>query len=226
MLAILKKEFKNYFLTPIGDIFIGLFLIMFSLFFYSEVYQNHYLNYEYIFFSGATILTFIVPILTMRTFSEERKNGTEQLILTSPVSITKVVLGKFLAAVSVIVITELCTLMYYGILCYFGKPEILTAATTLFGFLLLSMAYISFGIFASSLTENQIVASVITVGFFILSWFLPNFSTIFDNFSLIQIYSQFPYGMINIPDTITFISFTVLFILLTIILLQRRKSVR
>lgn len=226
MFAIIKKEFKNYFFTPIAYIFIALFLIMFSVLFYAEVYRYGRLNYEYIFFSGATILTFIIPLLTMRTFAEERKTGTEQLLLTSPVSITKLVLAKFIAATGVVIITELSTLMYFAILCFFGKPEVLTAASTLFGFLLLSMSYISFGMFASSLTENQIVASILTAGFFILTWFLPDFSTVFEFFSLVKIFSQFPYGMINIADTITFVSFTLLFIIFTIIVLQRRKTVR
>ena len=110
------------------------------------------------FYSGATILTFLVPILTMRAIAEERKTGTEQLLLTSPLSITKVVLGKFIAATLIVAITEICTFLYFGILCYFGTPHITTALVTLLGFLLLAMSYISFGILASSITENQIIA--------------------------------------------------------------------
>jgi len=226
MLAIIKKEFKSYFLSPVGYIFVGLFLLMFSIFFYVDVIQYSTTNYEYIFYSGATVLTFIVPILTMRTFAEERKSGTEQILMTSPVSITSVVLGKFIAASLIIVITEVCTLMYFAILSYFGMPDIYTAIATLFGFLLLAMSYISFGILASSITENQIIAGVITIGFFILTWFLPNFSEMFSNFSLINIFAKFVYGQIDIADTVTFLSFTVLCLLITITLLQRRKSVR
>ena len=96
MWAVMKKEFKSYFYSPIGYVFIGLFLIMFSIFFYIDVFNYQSINFEYIFYSGATILTFIVPVLTMRTIAEERKNGTEQLLLTSPLSITKVVIENFL----------------------------------------------------------------------------------------------------------------------------------
>lgn len=226
MWAIIKKEFKTYFFSPIGYVFIGLFLIMFSIFFYTDVFNYNSTNFEYIFYSGATILTFIVPILTMRTIAEERKTGTEQLLLTSPLSITKVVLGKFIAATSIVVITELCTFMYFAILCFFGTPHITTALITLLGFLLLAMAYISFGILASSITENQIIAGVITIGFFTLTWFLPQFSSIFTNFSLINMFTKFPSGQIDIADTVTFIAFTVMCLLLTIIVMQRRKSVR
>lgn len=226
MWAVVKKEFKQYFFSPVGYVFIGLFLIMFSIFFYTDVFNYSSTNFEYIFYSGATILTFIVPVLTMRTIAEERKTGTEQLLLTSPLSITKVVLGKFIAATLIVVITEICTFMYFIILSFFGEPHITTALITLLGFLLLAMAYISFGILASSITENQIIAGVITIGFFILTWFLPQFSTIFTNFSLINMFSKFPSGQIDIADTVTFIAFCVMCIILTIIVMQRRKSVR
>ena len=226
MFAVIKKEFKSYFYSPVGYVFIGLFLIMFSIFFYVDVFQYQRTNFEYIFYSGATILTFIVPILTMRAIAEERKTGTEQLLLTSPLSITKVVLGKFIAATLIVAITEICTFLYFGILCYFGTPHITTALVTLLGFLLLAMSYISFGILASSITENLIIAGVITIGFFILTWFLPQFSSIFTNFSLINMFSKFPTGQIDIADTVTFVTFTISCILLTIIVMQRRKSVR
>ena len=226
MWAVMKKEFKSYFFSPVGYVFIGLFLIMFSIFFYTDVFNYQSINFEYIFYSGATILTFIVPILTMRTIAEERKSGTEQLLLTSPLSITKVVIGKFLAATAIVVITELCTFLYFAILSFFGTPHITTAIVTLFGFLLLAMSYIAFGILASSITENQIIAGVITIGFFILTWFLPQFSNIFTNFSLINMFSKFPSGQIDIADTVTFLTFTVSCLLITVILMQRRRSVR
>ena len=226
MLAVIKKELKTYFYSPVGYVFIGLFLLMFSIFFYVDVFKYQSTNFEYIFYSGATILTFIVPVLTMRSIAEERKSGTEQLLLTSPLSITKLVLGKFIAATLIVLITEICTFLYFGILCFFGKPHITTALVTLLGFLLLAMSYISFGIFASSITENQIIAGVITIGFFILTWFLPQFSSIFTNFSLINMFSKFPEGQIDIADTVMYISFTVLCLLLTVIFMQRRKSVR
>ena len=226
MLAVIKKELKTYFYSPVGYVFIGLFLLMFSIFFYVDVFKYQSTNFEYIFYSGATILTFIVPVLTMKSIAEERKNGTEQLLLTSPLSITKLVLGKFIAATLIVLITEICTFLYFGILCFFGKPHITTALVTLLGFLLLAMSYISFGIFASSIKENQIIAGVITIGFFILTWFLPQFSSIFTNFSLINMFSKFPTGQIDIADTVTFITFTLSCLLLTVIFMQRRKSVR
>ena len=106
MLAIIKKELKSYLLTPLGYVFIGIFMIIFSLFFGMEVFlvseQGGQISFEYLFYNVSTILTFFVPVLTMRMFSEERKNGTEQLLLTSPRSIVSIVLGKLLSGVFII----------------------------------------------------------------------------------------------------------------------------
>jgi ABC-2 type transport system permease protein len=226
MLAVFKKELKSYLLTPIGYIFVGLFILMFSIFFFNTIFQSYVINFEYLFYNGATILTFITPVLTMRMFSEERKTGTEQLVLTSPRSIFSVIMGKFLAAAVMILITEVFTFMYFIILKHFGEPSLKVAISTLFGFLLLSLAYISFGMFASSITENQIIASVLTIGVFIFMWFLPGFNSNLEMFSLISIFDKFPSGIISIKEIITLITFSILFILLTMIVLQRRKSVK
>lgn len=226
MFAIMKKEFKSYLLSPIGYIFIGLFLLMFSIFFIVTIFNYSVVNFEYLFYNGATILTFITPVLTMRMFSEERKNGTEQLILTSPRSLTSVVLGKFCAAALIMLITEAFTMIFFAILKYFGNPSLVVALSTLGGFFLLALAYISFGMFVSSLTENQIIACVITIGVFIAMWFLPGLAQALEPFSLINMFDKFPQGMISISEIITYVTFTILFILLTIIVLQRRKSVK
>lgn len=226
MWAIFKKEVKSYFLSPIGYVFIGLFLAMCSVFFYLDVVNYGSLQFENMFYSASTILTFIVPIVTMRTFAEERKLGTEQLLFTSPRSITSIVIGKFLASVFVVIVTEIFTLVYFGILCFFGTPHIQTALVTLLGFLMLSMAYISFGMFASSITENQIIAGVLTIGFFIITWFLPSFSTVLSPLSLINMFDKFPSGLIALEEIVTYITFTAFFIILTIIVLQRKKSVK
>lgn len=228
MWAVIKKEFKSYFCTPIGYIFIGVFLLAFSISFYLTVIGYGNINFEYIYYTMPTILVlaFIIPLLTMRSFSEERKTGTEQLLITSPISITKIVLGKFIAALAIVLITEIGTLMYYAILCYYGVPEFATTIGTLFGFLLFVMVYISFGMLASSLTENQIIAAIISIGFFVITWILPNFNSSLESFSFINMFYKYTEGQIDIGDTITFISFTVMSLLLTIISMQRRKSVK
>jgi ABC-2 type transport system permease protein len=225
MIAIIKKELKSYLLTPIGYIFIGLFLLMFSLFFY-EIYKYNVIKFEYLFYNGATILTFITPVLTMRMFAEERKNGTEQLILTSPVSIAGVVFGKFLAALNVIFIALLVSFMYFGIICYFGSPNIMVLLVTMLGFLLISGAAISLGMFASSITENQIIAGIITIAFLIMSLFIPDLGKEFQMVSIMDFYQKFPTGVISLTEVVGAVSFAAMFIAFTIIVMQRRKLVK
>lgn len=226
MFAVVKKELKSYLLSPIGYIFIGLFLLMFSILFYNSIFSAGIAYFQYAFYDAATIMTFIIPILTMRMFSEERKTGTEQLLLTSPRSLASIVLGKFIAAMIIVALTILGTFMHFLVLKHFGTPDIRVALCTMLGFFLLCSSYIAFGMFASSLTENQIVASVLTIGVFILMWFLPGISETFYNISLMYMFDHFPEGVIALSEVIKFISFSILFILLTIIVLQRRKSVK
>ena len=227
MWAIVKKEFKSYFLSPIGYIYIGAFLLTCSIFFYLDIFVNLSTDFPYMFGSAVTILTFIVPLITMRMFSEERKNGTEQLLLTSPRSITQVVLGKFIAAALVVLVSVLLTLIYFGILSYFGEPQLGKSLIAILGFALLSIAYVSFGMFASSLTENQVVSAVITIAVFVLLWFLPSFSSIFIDFSLMEaFFESFYLGTISIKNLVLLVSFTAIFVVFTIMVLQRRKSVK
>ena len=226
MLAIIKKELKNYFLTPIGYIFIGLFLEISSVIFYIYVYRNGEVDFTYVFYNSATILTFISGILTMNAFAGERKSGTYQLIMTSPKSITQIVLGKFLAGMIVILITELCSCMYLGIISYFGTPSASDLVPTLLGFLLLTMAYLSFGLFASSLTEQPIIAYIITFVFFFASMYLQEISNVFYSISFIDLFANFTQGIIPIQEAIALVTFTIMCLLLTIISIKRRKNIK
>ena len=227
MWAIIKKEVKSYFLSPIGYIFVGLFLAVYSIFFYLDVYYYGSTNFGNMFYSLTTTVTFLIPVLTMRLFAEEKKTGTEQLLLTSPRSVTAITLGKFFAALIVVLISEVLTFIYYGILMYFGDPNLVTALVTLFGFTLLASAYIAFGMFASSLTENQIIAEILTTVVLLALWFLPNFIPTMQTFSLVNAFtSSFPAGTISLAAIVLLGSFTILFILLTMMVLQRKKSVK
>ena len=224
MKAILKKELKSYFLSPIGYVVIGIFLLCFSVFFYLTVITSGSVDLGGLYYYTALYgLIIIVPILTMRMFAEERKNGTEQLLLTSPISMIKVVMGKLMAALCVIAITLLVSFLFYFIVTFFGKPNIITVLVAMLGFLLISIAALSVGMFASSLTENQIIAGIITVAFLIISLFITDISSIFSGFTLINFYTSFAQGVISIENIISLLLFSLLFISLTIIIMQRRK---
>lgn len=222
MFTIIKKELKSYFLSPIGYIFIGLFLLMLSIFFYVDIYLYGSTNFENMFYSGSTILTFTIPLITVKLFAKEEKNGSDVLLFNSPKNTTKVVLSKFFSSVIVVMVLEVLTMIYMGILMYFGNPHFSIAILTLIGFLLLAMAYISCGMFISSITENKVISSILTIIVFIIIWVAPNFYNIFENYSLINSFTEtFLQGILSFKSVILLLSFTLLFILLTILKLSK-----
>ena len=227
MWAIIKKEFKTYFLSPIGYVVIGILLLVCSLFFYLTTIQSGSVDLSSLYYYVALYgLIITAPILTMRMFSEERKNGTEQLILTAPISIIKVVLGKLIAALGVIIITLLISFGYFGIVSIFGKASIMSVLTSMLGFILIATAAISVGMFASSITENQVISAIITIAFLILTLFVENISSLFSNLCIMSFYEKFPVGVISLNEIAGLISFSIVFIALTILVMQRRKSVK
>ena len=227
MKAVIKKELKSYFLSPIGYVVIGIFLLCFSVFFYLTAIASGSVDLGALYYYTALYgLIIIVPILTMRMFAEERKNGTEQLLLTSPTSMFKVVIGKLRAALSVIIITLLISFMFFAIVSFFGEPNIIAILVAMLGFILISTAALSVGMFASSLTENQIIAGIITVAFLIITLFIPDISSMLAGFTLIDFYTSFAQGVISVENIISLALFSLVFISLTIIVMQRRKLVK
>lgn len=228
MWGIIKKEVKSYFFSPIGYVFVGSFLIMSSIFFYLYTWLVTSVEYSGLFLYTSELLTFTIPLLTMGMFAGERKNGTETLLLTSSRSLTSIVIGKFIAALIVIVITEVISLMYYVILCIFagGIVNVGTTLAVLLGILLLTLSYISFGGFISSLTDNTIIAGIITIVLLLATWFIPNLSASFRILSPIVLFEGFPNGVISVTDTIALITQILLFTSLTVLVLQRRKNVK
>ncbi|MBO6243080.1 MAG: ABC transporter permease subunit [Clostridia bacterium] len=227
MWAVIKKELKSYFYSPIGYVSVGIFLLCFSIFFYLAVFKSGSADLGSLYYYTALYgLVVIVPILTMRMFAEERKNGTEQLLFTSPISVHKIVFGKLLAGLMVILITMMISFIYYIILLFFGEPNIKTTIISMLGFLLISLSAMSFGMFASSLTENQIIAGILTVAFLIISLFAESISSIFSGFALLNFYESFAKGVISLESVIQYLAFSAVFITMTIIILRRRKLVK
>ena len=227
MWAIYKKELKSYFLSPIGYVAIGIFMVMYSIFFYLTTITYGSVFMGDLYYATARYgLLLIIPLLTMRIFAEERKNGTEQLLLTSPRSVTSIVLGKFLAAVTVILITLILSIIYPIIISFFGTVNIPTLIVTIIGFLLVAMAAISIGMLASSITENQIISAIITIVVLVAPWFLVDISSIFSSVDLIDKFLKFPSGLISVSDTVCLLSITIMCLLITIVLIKRRQAVK
>lgn len=225
MWAIIKKEFKSYFLSPIGYIYIGIFLFITSLLFLVETFYVGSVEFNYMYSWTSIVITFTVPILTMRMFAEEKKTGTDQLLLTSPRSVTQIVLGKYLAACSVVLVTMIMQFGYFIILTFFGEPQMASFLVSLLGITLISMAYIAFGMFASSITESQIIAAVISFVVFFIMLFIPASGNALGTLSLSSALSNsFLIGTIALKDLVSMITFSIVFVLFTIIAIQRRKG--
>lgn len=227
MLAIIKKELKSYFFSPIGYIAIGILLAVFGMFFYLIPWVNGITDLGWMYYNTAVYGTIVVvPLLTMRMFSEERKNGTEQLLFTSPTTIVEIVLGKVLAALILISIALIFSLMFLIILSFFGEVNIFSVLTCILGFLLFELATISLGMFLSSITENQIISAVLTLGFLIITLFFTNIGGVFNSLSLINYYESFSRGVISLSEVTGLLSFSLMFILFTVIKMKRKKIVK
>ncbi len=174
MLAVFRRELAAYFASPIGFTFVGFFILLAGVFFAISNLLSGNPNYTGVLGSITFIFLFVVPILTMRLISEETRQKTDQLLITSPLSIAGIVLGKYFAAVGVFLITLLITVIYPIIMSFFavlglGWWEILGAYI---GFFLLGSSFIAVGLFFSSLTDNQLIAAVETFAALLLIWIL------------------------------------------------------
>jgi ABC-2 type transport system permease protein len=162
MIAIFKREIKAYFLTPIGYLYMGLFLLLTGIFFtFGNLFSQ---SSQFSGFLGNLlfIYLFAVPLLTMRLFSEEKRQKTDQLLLTSPVSIAEIVCGKFLAALTLYAMTMVVTILYAVVIAIFGDLQTMEVVGSYIGFLFLGAGYISVGVFISASTENQLTAALVT----------------------------------------------------------------
>lgn len=232
MLAILKREFNAYFTSPIGYIFLGAFYLFSGYFFMTGPLYSSSTDLSTIFSSLFSVFMFIIPILTMRLMSEDRRSKADQALLTAPISLTGLVMGKFLAAFFVLCIAIVITLLYAIVISAFATPDWAVFIGHFIGIILLGGALISIGMFISSLTESMVVAAIVSflVMMFLTlvdsladlsSWsFLSNILT---SISLYSHYKDFTLGMLNFANIIFFLSVMAVFIFFTIRVLDRRR---
>ena len=162
MTAIYKKELKSYLTSMIGYLFMAFTLALFGLYFTAINLQQGYPEIGYALQNSAFILLIAVPVLTMRVLSEEQKNKTDQLLLTAPVKISDIILGKYLALLTIYVIPVLIMCLYPLLLGTHGTVSYAVSYTSILGYFLLGAAYISVGVFVSSITESQVIAAVVS----------------------------------------------------------------
>lgn len=232
MLSIFKREMKSYFFSATGYVFLAVFYLFSGFFFYETSILSRNADLKYVFSNLLIILIFLIPMLTMKLISEDKKLKTEQLLLTSPVSLYSIVIGKFLAALTTLTFGVLITLVFAGVLSYFASFDWLAYVCNVIGILLLSSALISIGIFISSLTENQIISVVASCAIILLLFFIDAISSninisfiskALSYLSIVQPYNDFTYGAFSLPSVILFLGLTFTFLFLTTRILEKRR---
>lgn len=232
MIAVFKKELKNYFISPIGYIFVAVFTFFASMFFSGGILASRKADISLMFSDINIIYLFLAALLTMRLLSEEKNKKTDQLLLSSPVSITGIVVGKYLAAMAVFGVTMLISLVYPWIMFKYGEPALSEVIGSYIGFILLWGAFISVGIFISSLTESQVISGVFTFAALLLIYFISWFEVSIENtfireiigwLSLLGRYGEFQAGILNIENVIYYLSFIFVFLFLTVRVIDRRR---
>ncbi len=241
MFAVLKKEIQSFFTSPIGYLVIAIFLLTNGLFLWVFKSEFNVLDYGFadlssFFFLAPWILLFLIPAVCMRSFSDEKKQGTLELLLTKPISHTSIVLGKYLGAFILIIIALIPTLLYVYTVYQLGNPVgNLDSGSTIgsyFGLLFLIAAYTSIGIFASILTDNQIVAFIIAIA--ISFFFYYGFdaiadvatSTFVEQLGMNYHFKSIGRGVIDTRDVLYFASVAIFFLALTIVKVGNKSIVK
>ena len=231
MHAIYKREMKSYFTSPIGYIVCSVMLLLLGLYF-SYMYRNNYTNISFVFMSISTIALLVCPIITMRLLSEDKRQKVDQLLLTAPVKLWKIIYGKFFAALTLFMLPFAMTFIYVFILMLSTSVNWLAFLADLLGIALLGSSILAIGLFISALTESQIIAGIfgIVVSFFIMqidyfsqsvdaTWF-TNATTYL---SFVTRYNAFTSGKIDFSNIVFFASVTVLFLYLATAVLDKKR---
>lgn len=232
MLAIYKREMRSYFTTPIGYIFCAVFLAAAgAIFSYTTLYA---MSSDVTPYFSTLLMSFVVllPLLTMKLFSDEKRQRTEQLLLTAPVSVWGVVLGKYFAAATIFAGTTAFSSLYFFILAIYGRLKVAVLFGNLLAVLLVGLAFLAVGVFVSSLTESQLAAAIITIGvlllFMLISLAAEFISVawirfIFECLSVWYRFQAFTQGVFDIAGLFYYLSVAAVFLFLTVRVLDRRR---
>jgi ABC-2 type transport system permease protein len=232
MHAIYKREIKSYFSSAIGYVVIATFVFFASMFFASYNIASDTSNMSGVFSSLLFIDVFIIPILTMRTFSEEKRQRTDQALLTAPVSLMGIVMGKFLAAFTVFAIGLSCTAVFGIILAACSTVQPWVIIGNIVGMLFVGTALIAIGVFVSNTTESQIIAAIASIFILLLLYLIGNISSliqitfiqnILNNISISARYSNFALGIFNLSDAVFYLSIAAIFVFFTVRMLEKRR---
>lgn len=226
MWAVIKKDFKMLFYSPIGYIVLAIFLFIFSLSVDVTAIMNNSVDFNEIYYSMARFaLPIMIAVLSMKAFSEEKHKGTDKLLFSSGKSPSLIIIGKILAVSGVCFIATLISMLYCFLFLQYGTINFTRIAVTLFGFMLLSISYASFGVLISSLTENQIISASITLAYLLISSYFSFGNGVFKYLSLFPFFSRFTMGILSSTSIIVFITFSIACVLLTTLELDRKRKI-
>ena len=231
ILAVAKKELKSYFNSPIAYIIITVFLLISGWFFATGLFLVNEASLRNVMGVVPLIFIFFIPAITMRLISEEKKIGTIELMLTMPVRDSEIILGKFFASLALLAIALLFTWIYWITIALLGNPDAGPIWGGYIGLLLMGSAYLAIGVYASSVTENQIVsfiiAFIIIFFFFMLDKVLiftpPALAPILEYLSIDYHFNNIARGVIDSRDVIYYLSLTIFALSLASHTLAKRK---
>jgi ABC-2 type transport system permease protein len=243
ILAIAHKELKSYFASPIAYIVIGFWALLYGYFFVAllNYFVRQSLQMGQMGMQGPQamninqqlirpllqnvliLILFLMPMVTMRSYSEEKRSGTIELLLTSPLTDFQIIMGKFLGAMALYAAMLAVTLIHVGLLFIYGRPEWKPLVTAYIGLLLMGGCFISVGLFISSLTKNQIVAGMVTFAVFLMLWIItwigsfsgPTIDKLTQYLSIVDHYDDFGKGVIDTTHLIYYVSFITFGLFLT-----------
>lgn len=232
MLAIMKRELLSYFTSPLGYVFVAVFYLFSGLFLYLFTLYSQSADMGSVYVGMFFVMLIMIPILTMRLMAEENRQKTDQLLLTSPVSLPRLVMGKFLSAFAILVMCVLIFVVYGIVLSCFAKMNWAIIWGNIVGMLLLGSLCVSSGLFVSTLTENQMIAAVGSIGLnigFILVDSLASVMPVkllqdfFYSLSFYSRYYEFTLGIFSLSNVFFFVSVAFIFIFLTVRVLEKRR---
>lgn len=237
MLAIYRREIGAFFTSGIAYVFLAVFWLVSGIFFYNGVIASGTTDTSSMFSSMFYIVMFLIPVLTMKLLSEEKKNKTDQGLLTAPISLWDIVLGKYFAALTLFIVAESIVFIYAFILNYLGTVAWTPLLGNYFAMLALGAAFIAVGLFVSSLTENQMASAVVSLVVLFVIYLSEMLVSSFENgnklkkvifkcvnaMAFYSRYVEFTRGIFSLPSVLFFMSTAFLFNFFTVKVLEKRR---
>jgi ABC-2 type transport system permease protein len=231
MNSIMRRELSSFFLSPIAYVILAVYILIYGIFYNGVFVAYGVTNLQFSMSNLLIVFIFLMPLLTMRSLSEERKMGTEELLMTSPITTSQIVLGKFFALLISLLIMLGVSLIHLVIAISFGMPDMGPIISSYVGLLLAGAVFISIGLFASSLSDNQIVSGLVGFGILLFFWLIEilgnslggKLGEIINNLALLKHYEDFNKGVIDTGNLVFYLSILGVFLFLTIRRVESRR---